>query len=1324
MTEHAPGKEQSDAASALFPVVGIGASAGGVRALQDFFAKLPVDTGMVFVVVMHLAPDQESHLAAVLQNHTAMPVLQVHETVALKPNHVYVIPPNHNLALQDAQIRLLPLETERRARAPIDHFLRTLADTHATRAIGIILSGAGSDGAIGLRRIKEVGGLTLVQDPVEAESDTMPRSAIVTGAVDLVLPVAQMPAKLIEYIAQTSKVPMPSDKEDLPRDEQVTVQKILTFVRAQSGHDFVRYKNSTILRRIKRRMLLHGLQTLPDYLKYLQEHQEEANALFADFLITVTNFFRDPEAFALLEQEVIPAIFQGKGKNDQVRVWVVGCATGEEAYSLGILLLEHAHQLEDPPRVQIFATDLSEEALRRGREGFYLETIALDVSPERLARFFTKEQGGYRVKRELRDSVLFAAHNLLKDPPFSRLDLISCRNVLIYLQRAVQQQLFELFHYALVPNGHLLLGSAETADSSPLFRDVNRRCSIFRRADVEPDVVRLPSLPVIVSPVRFLPETSPSLSRGPTPAESLHIRLLEQCAPPRLVVNANYTIVYFSEGVTRYLRQPRGAPTNQVLQRVHTELRTELTTALYRAFEHGEASESKAIPVHFNGSPRRVVLEVRLAGDAALKGFVLVFFHEYPAIEEAEAEGAQSARLDEQTVHRLEEELQTTRQRWQSTIEDYAATKEEMKAANEELQSMNEELRSTTEELETSKEELQSTNEELLTVNEELQQKIAETLQAHSDLQNLFVATDIATLFLDRELRVVRYTPPAATLFNFIPPDRGRPLGHLRSNLRDEQLEQDARAVLQSLIPLEREVESQNDQWFLMRIRPYRTPDDRIDGVAITFVDITERRRFRLELQAAKEYAEQIIHTIGAALLVLTPEWRVQMANSSFYTLFKVTPAETLGQELYQLGNRQWDMLLLCQQLNAMFQSGTQVHNFEVTHDFERIGRRTILINARRIDELQSILMAIEDITERKQAEERFQRVVEYAPNGMVIVDSQDKIVLVNAQVEVSFGYGRDELLGQTVDRLIPRHTRFNHAIHRANYLAEPKARPMGVGQELWGAHKDGHLFPIEAILTPIETEDGLKVLCTVVDITERKAAEAKQAHLLQEIENHHERLRSLNQQLAMVQETERKELARELHDRLGQNLTALHLTLALVQNQLTTLIAADNPVQARIGDAQGLVAQMTDQIRDVMAELRPPTLDDYGLLATLQWYANRLMERSALLFHVQGPEDAPRLGESVEMALFRIAQEAINNIVKHAAATEVTITLDVDEAQIRLTIADNGNGQAPVPTAGIDQTQGWGLLIMQERATAIGGQVQIKSLPGAGTVITVEVER
>jgi two-component system CheB/CheR fusion protein len=941
-------------------VVGIGASAGGLSALQVFFAALPAATGLTFVVVVHLSPEHDSSLAELLQSRTQMPVQQVTGRVAMQPDHVYVIPPGRRLLVSDDHLDLAALEMPPGARTLIDLFFRSLAEQHGDGA-AIILSGLGSDGAVGIQAIKEAGGLVFAQAPDEAEYDSMPRSAIATGVVDVVGTVAELAAQLVAAKQVHFAFGEMLAVAELPQAEQRTLAQILTLVRTRTGHDFTSYKRSTLLRRISRRMQLTHVATLDAYLHELRQDAAEAESLFHDLLIHVTEFFRDPQAWAALADTVIPRLFAGKGRGDQVRVWAAGCATGEEAYSLAMLLLEHAGTMDAPPQIQIFATDLGEAALRFARTGIYPEAISVTVAPERLARFFSHDDSHYQVRPEVRERVLFTAHNLLHDPPFSRLDLVVCRNLLIYLERDLQRMVFETFHYALRQSGYLFLGGAESPESAvELFRPVDKRHHIYERSGSARS-----SLPSLLTRVRQQTPSAASAHSKADAVEEAHVRLLEEVGPPSLLVNEAYQVLHFSETVGRYLLHPRGPLTADVRQLVRPDLQRDLQIALHIALVEGKATLTKPLPVQFNGESHPVALLVR---PSPMRERALVLFLEGESPQSPPEDGDQSLR--DASLPHVEAELRQTQEYLQTVHEEYQTTVEELRSANEELLSANEEYHSTLEELETSKEELQSLNEELQTLNQQLRRQFEEASQANSDLQNLFAATEIATIFLDRELHIKRYTPRAGDLLNLQPGDRGRLITHLHSNLHYEQLEADLRAVLANLTPLEQEVRGAAGEWFQMNIRPYRTLDDRIDGVVVTFVDITARKLAQQELLEAMEYADKIVQTLREPLLVLKPDLRVRLANEAFYTAFQSTPEQTEGRLIYELGDNQWDIPALRTLLEQVLPQNNVFNDFEIVHEFERGRQQTLLLNGRRLDHVQLILLAIEDITGRKQAEE------------------------------------------------------------------------------------------------------------------------------------------------------------------------------------------------------------------------------------------------------------------------------------------------------------------------------------------------------------------
>jgi len=974
-------KKQEDAAA---PIVAIGASAGGLEALTAFFSALPDTPGASFVVVMHLAPEHHSELASILGRHTRMPVTEVSGRVPLARDHVYVIPPDRRLELTDDEVDAIPFGHATERRASVDLLFRSLAE-HRGNGFAVILSGGGSDGAVGVKAVKEKGGVILVQDPGEAGFDGMPRAAIATGIADLVLPARELAARLCDLIQGRETIQRRlAVPEALEADEQAVLGRIIGYLNARTGHDFSHYKRSTVLRRVARRMQVHGLTTLDQYHAFLRDKPDEARSLFQDMLISVTTFFRDTATWYALRRQVIPRLFADASPDDPLRVWIPGCATGEEAYSLAMLLLEEAARRTRSREVQVFASDLDERGLSVAREGRYPLAIEADVGAERLARFFVREDDHYRVGRELRDAVLFARHNLLRDPPFARLDLISCRNLLIYLDREMQEKVFGILRYALRPGGFLFLGVSEHAEGD-YFRVLDKANHIYQAREITG--IPLPLLPDMLSgmPSRHAsPVEELHAERTPPALPVLHRALLEEHAPPSILVDDQRRAIHLSERAGRYLQPPPGPLVQDVTQLVRQELQAELSAALYAALEKGEPSLSAYVPVRFNGTPRRVaVLAQPRAPGEGQERLVLVLFLEAGEAGGTDAAEAETGEASVALVRRLKDELAATRMRLRAAREEFEATNEELRAANEELQSLNEEYRSTAEELETSKEELQSINEELQTVNSELKNKLEEVSSARNDLENLMVATEIPTLFLDRALRIKRFTPQLDPLFSIKAGDLERPVRDLSRSIHYGELEADAARVLDELTMLERQVLSEDGRWYLVRLRPYRTPDHRIDGVVITFVDFTEQKRAEEVLREARHYAESIVETVRQPLLILTEDLRVEFANAAFYEIFGVALEETQGRRIYELGNSQWDIPQLRRLLEDVLPQDESFEAFRVSHDFEQVGQRTMLVSARRLDSLQRVLLAIEDITERerhmealRESEERFRALV------------------------------------------------------------------------------------------------------------------------------------------------------------------------------------------------------------------------------------------------------------------------------------------------------------------------------------------------------------
>ncbi len=881
-----------------FLVVGLGTSAGGLPALQAFFEAMPAEPDAAFVVVVHLSPTHLSSLPSLLQAKTAMPVTAIEKPMPIEKNHVYVIAPNRLLTMDDNL--LLPAEMPATERGlAIDRFFRSLAAVHRNHAVAVVLSGASSDGALGLRAIREHGGLCLAQLPDDAEFDGMPRAAIASGCVDWVLPVIGMPERIGELVRTTREIRLPAfDDEAGPsaitepraaRIAEATLREILLLLRARTGHDFRKYKRATLLRRLERRLQVHGVPTLPAYLQLLQRDTDEAHALLKDLLIGVTNFFRNPEAFDALMHEAIPQIFEQAG-DGAVRAWVAGCSSGEEAYSIAILLCEHASTLSCPPRIQVFATDIDEVAIEIARIGQYPAAIEADVTPARLRRFFDRDPAGqYRIRKEVREKVMFAPHNLLRDPPFSKLDLVTCRNLLIYLDRSVHASVLAGFHFALRPGGYLFLGSSESVDTATeLYAVVDKKQRIFRSTATR--VPRpLPRLDTTPAPARPLAALDTGVSPRQPSAGELHRQLVIRHAPT-VLVDAKGEVLEVSPEASRYLRVPKGEPTLHLADLVQPELRAELRAAIPRAIAEGSVVRSRGVPVERDGRAYLIGVTARPAvdeGHGARR--LLVAFEE---VEDADRAASATHGDEDPVVAHLVEELRRAREQLQTTIEQSDTSAEELKASNEELQAINEELRAASEELETSKEELQSINEELLTVNAELKLKIEEKGKINDDLQNLIGATDIATIFVDRAMTIKRFTPAATRLFNLIPGDVGRSLLDIRHRLHYELLAADAVDAFQSLRVIEREVISDDERWYLARVQPYRTIEDRIDGAVLSFLDITLRRR-------AEEGVQRLSRsTRDFAMITVDLDGRITTWNAGAERVFGHTADEVRGRSL------------------------------------------------------------------------------------------------------------------------------------------------------------------------------------------------------------------------------------------------------------------------------------------------------------------------------------------------------------------------------------------------------------------------------------------
>ncbi len=1426
------------------PIVGIVASAGGLGAFKTFFSRMPIDSGIAFVLVPHLDPTHRSLMDELLGRQTGMPVREAEDGMKIECDHVYIIPPARYLTIREHTLRLSIPEESRGSQTAIDTFLRSLALDQQERAIGIILSGTGSHGTPGLKEIKLAGGMVMAQEPASAEYDQMPRNAIATGLVDYVLPPEQMPEALVNYVREPYLYTA-EQAETVVDQEREQINRILAMLRARSRHDFRSYRKNMLVRRIQRRMGLLHIGNFPDYLNHLREHAAEVKALYKDLLIGVTNFFRDPDVFEILAQRVIPELVESHVSNADnerpVRVWVPGCATGEEAYSIAILLIEQFRAMNKPASIQIFASDIDEGSLDIARHGIYPDSAVAEISPQRLQRFFVRtDEHHYQVNKQLREAIVFSPQSLISDAPFSKLDLVSCRNLLIYILPEVQEKVIALFHFALNENGYLLLGPSESIGRAvDMFEPVSKKWRLFRRIGL----TRLASMeiPIMTTAGRNIGTTaSQAETQQPLKlAELMQRALLEDFAPASVLVNRKYEILCFQGPVVDYLEFPSGEPTHNLMAMARQGLQTRVRAACYRAIQQGQRVIDDEARVRRESGYVPCTISVRpLDQPKQAEGLLLVTFqHRTEAPVSLTHERPESEAGDVGLVKQLEFELKATREDLQGTIEELESSNEELKVSNEEAMSMNEEMQSANEELETSKEEMQSLNEELSSLNQQLMDKVDDLDQANNDITNLLNSSEVATVFLDTELRIKRFTQPTEKLLNLLAGDVGRPFVDFATRYHDANLLDDCRRVLETLRAIEKEVRTDNQRIYLRRILPYRTEENRIDGVIIMLVDITERvaaeARSRLlatllsnsndavtvqdfdgRITVWNHGAEQMYGYDEAEALQMNirdtvPEDRrtetLQLTEriakgeniQSFETTrltrdgrlldvwLTITPVidesgervglstterditasnhakdelRRLNEQLEQLvtertielRHREHEFRTLADNVPAMFSyldsdqryryvnrryeeywqrpvaeiiglSAAELHNpsdyalarphieaaldgttvsYEAEFDFVA-GRRCMqVIYVPDIDAEDRVLGfygLLSDITELKnieyalqEREDRLRVILNTAPDAVITIDSDCLIIDYNHAAETIFGYPVSETAGRNVSLLMSSPYRDEHNDYITRFLRSGKSSVVRRRREVVGHRKNGETFPMDLTVSEIGR------LGIFVGIARDISAQ-----------------RQLEQEVAKASAAEQERISQDIHDGLGQRLTGLSLLATSLRGDL-----ADRGL-AEAESATEIVEQLQQAIleaRTIARGLSPLPVVHGGLREALFSLAEATQAATGIICRFEGDKDLTPLIEdhSIAIQMYRMAQEAVHNSVKHAHARTITMHLVELEDLAELMIEDDGIGFDPEGETG----DGLGLRIMRYRAGIIDCNLTIESAPDKGTCI------
>jgi two-component system CheB/CheR fusion protein len=1191
-------------AQPAFPVVAVGASAGGLEAFTQLLQQLPVNTGMAFVFIQHLDPRYASQMPDLLARVTAMPVVEAANRQVLEPNRVYVMPSNAQMRVSDGILNLSPRAPAGSAPISIDEFCEALAHDCGRLAIGVVLSGTGTDGTLGLAAIRAEGGITFAQDEPSAKFAGMPHSAAAAGVADFILPPDEIGRQLAHlpehpYVRPTD-LPGPKQPAETP-DDEAAMRQIIGLLKQKTGIDFVAYRKTSLGRRIQRRMMLTDTRTLPAYAAHVQDEEAELARLHDDIFIHVTSFFRDSEVYEVLQRAVFPELVDKQSSKAQIRVWVPGCSTGEEAYSLAISWMEFTENQPEQIPFQLFGTDISKAAIDKARVGRYPEGIAASVSPERLRRFFVQVPGGYQIAKPVRDLCVFAPHDLLSDPPFSQLDLLCCRNVLIYLEPEFQHKLLQLYHYVLRPGGNLVLGLSEDIGKlNSHFAVVDKKHRIYakrldgQRPHLDHPSIRLPWERAQVTKQIGAAYTAESAA-APDVWAAADKLVLNKYAPVGVIVDENLEILQYRGRVGAFLEPAPGHPSRNLSQMAREGLQQILPNLVRKAFKTNAAVRRDGLRIGAEDVVRLITVEAtpfQLSAQSIVR-YCLVTFEEMAArTQRAMWTGQSTASKKGRPGKRqalLQNELDETRENLQQVITEREANGAELMAALEELQSGNEELQSTNEELQTAKEELQSTNEELTTLNEELENRNHELSLAMGNLNNVIASVRIPIVIVGGDLRIRLYNSAAEKVLNVVATDIGRLMGEVKMRFEAGDLEAIIREVMRTRQPYNQEVQDPEGGWYAMRIRPYQSLENKIDGAVLTWSDVTALKSSLTSATEARDYLAAVVATMREPLIMLNADALVQTANHAFYDVFQTSPEETEQRPLYELGDHRWDVPELRRSLAEILTGQVEFHGLELELELPGVGRRMMLLNARRVQPARAagelILLAIDDITAIKE----------------------------------------------------------------------------------------------------------------LVDM---------------------EQLRQLSNRLEAVREEERTRLSREIHDELGGALTGLKMQLHQLRRGL-------GEAQAPLRDITVAMSEQIDQeivfIRKVAARLRPALLDDIGLAAAIDWQLGEFQKQTGLRAQLLANTDEVGLAPDALITAFRILQEALTNITRHAQASAVEVTLEVEAALFMMSIHDNGRGVAP---EALSRKGSLGVRGMRERAQQAGGQLEIVGAPGQGTTIRLRLPR